>query len=434
MNAILALPMEVRLAVLFALGIVAGNLANSAIYAWAFEPRRDSPWLRRHPRDERSHWLDFVPLYGWRRLSRKSSELGRGFWLRPIIVELLVGALFAGLYYWEIGRLALLPRAMAVAGGGALPLAPNASTWLALHIGYAGQVLLFTLLVIGTFIDFDEQTIPDAVTSPAALAGLILAAAFPSSFMPAYVVALPAGQQQIEIVTAAFPSRELADWPAALQGAPQIVSLTIALACFWTWCAALLPWLWLPRRGWSKAARLFVACALRSSNFKFVAAAFALGTAGIIWVWFNGGLPWIGLLSSLIGLAAGGGLIWLVRVIGAVTLGREAMGFGDVTLMAAIGSFVGWQACVWIFFLAPCLGLALGLAQLILRGGRQIPYGPFLCLATLVIVLAWQTFWNAFGPYFDPPWLVPAVMGFCFFALFLMLGALQLVRNHLGRE
>jgi len=427
-NVILAVPIGFRLLTLFFVGVWAGNLANSAIYAWAFEPRRESPWLRRHPRDDKSHWLDLLPLYGWRRLRRKSGELGRGFWLRPIVVELLAGGLFAGLYYWEIERLALLP------GGGALPLALNADTWAALHVAYAGHVLLFTLLLIGTFIDFDEQTIPDAVTMPAALAGLILAAVFPSSFMPGYVVALPAGKQQIEIVSAAFPGCDLANWPAALQGAPQIFSLLIALACFWMWCAALLPWLWLPRRGWAKAVRLFVACALRSSNFKFVAAAFALGTAGIVLVWRAGGLPWIGLLTSLIGLAAGGGLIWLVRVIGAVTLRKEAMGFGDVTLMAAIGSFVGWQACVLIFFLAPCLGLALGLAQLILGGGRQIPYGPFLCLATLVIVLAWQACWKVFGLYFDPPWLVPAVMGFCFLALFLMLGALQFVRQRLGWE
>ena len=434
MNFILGLPMEVRLAVLFALGVVAGNLANSAIYAWAFESRSESPWLSRHPRDDQSHWLDLLPLYGWRRLSRKSKELGRWFWLRPIVVELIVGALFAGLYYWEIGRLALIPQAMAMPGGGALLLAPNASTWLDLHIGYAGQICLFTLLIIGTFIDLDEQTIPDLVTMPAALAGLLLAATFPSSFMPGYVVAAGAGKQWIEIVTLAYPALDLANWPPALQGAPVKFSLILALTCFWTWCAALLPWLWLPRRGAAKAVRMFIACAMRSANFKFVSAAFLLGTAGIVFVWLAGGLHWIGLLTSLVGLAAGGALIWLVRVIGFVTLRREAMGFGDVTLMAAIGSFVGWQACVMIFFLAPCLGLVLGVVQLILGGGRQIPYGPFLCLATLVIVMAWQPCWDRFGMLFAAPWLVPAVMGFCFLALFLMLGALQLVRSRLGRQ
>jgi prepilin signal peptidase PulO-like enzyme (type II secretory pathway) len=178
---------------------------------------------------------------------------------------------------------------------------------------------------------------------------------------------------------------------------------------------------------------MFVAYAMRSSNFAIVAAALVLGTAGIVLVWRTGGLPWIGLLTSLVGLAAGGGVIWLVRVIGAVTLGREAMGFGDVTLMAAIGSFVGWQACVMIFFLAPCLGLVLGIAQLILGGSRQIPYGPFLCLATLVVVLAWRACWDRFALVFFDPWLVPTVMGICFVALFVMLGALQFVRSRFSR-
>ncbi|HXT57996.1 MAG TPA: A24 family peptidase [Pirellulales bacterium] len=433
MNFILGLPLEVRLVFLFVLGVVVGNLANSAIYAWAYQPRRESPWLGSHPRDDKSNWLDLLPLFGWRRLHRKSGELGRGFWLRPIVVELLAGALFAGLYYWEIGRLALVRPFLILPNGGLLQLAPNLNleTWQALHIGYAGQVLLFTFLLIATFIDLDEQTIPDAVTVPAALAGLVLAAMFPGSFMPGEIHAAGGGNQVIEIVTLAFPSCDLARWPQALAGAPQRFSLLVALGCFWGWCAALLPWLWLPRRGFAKAVRMFVAYAMRGSNFAVVATAFVLGSAGIVLVWRSGGLPWIGLLTSLVGLAVGGGLIWLVRVIGAVTLGREAMGFGDVTLMAAIGSFVGWQACVMIFFLAPCLGLVLGIAQLILGGGRQIPYGPFLCLATLVVVLAWRSCWEWFGPFFFDPWLVPAVMGICFVALFLMLGALQFVRNRL---
>ena len=62
---------------------------------------------------------------------------------------------------------------------------------------------------------------------------------------------------------------------------------------------------------------------------------------------------WAALLTALVGMAAGGGMIWIVRVIGAATLGREAMGFGDVTLMSMIGAFVGWQGSLIVFFLAP---------------------------------------------------------------------------------
>ena len=48
--------------------------------------------------------------------------------------------------------------------------------------------------------------------------------------------------------------------------------------------------------------------------------------------------------------------MWAVRLIGTAALRREAMGFGDVTLMMMIGTFLGWQACSDLFFLAPFAG------------------------------------------------------------------------------
>ncbi len=52
-------------------------------------------------------------------------------------------------------------------------------------------------------------------------------------------------------------------------------------------------------------------------------------------------------------MLAFGGVIWAVRVLGRWTLRMEAMGFGDVTLMAMIGTYMGWQASLVVFFLAP---------------------------------------------------------------------------------
>ncbi len=74
-----------------------------------------------------------------------------------------------------------------------------------------------------------------------------------------------------------------------------------------------------------------------------------------------GYLAEVELPSSLVGMATGMTLIWSVRLVGRFVLGREAMGFGDVTLMGMIGAFVGWQACILIFFLAPFAGLVLGI-------------------------------------------------------------------------
>ena len=56
-------------------------------------------------------------------------------------------------------------------------------------------------------------------------------------------------------------------------------------------------------------------------------------------------------------MGLGGGLVWGFRIVACWAMGQEALGFGDVTLMAMIGAFFGWQI-VWIaFFLAPFFGM-----------------------------------------------------------------------------
>ena len=64
----------------------------------------------------------------------------------------------------------------------------------------------------------------------------------------------------------------------------------------------------------------------------------------------------------------------------------EAMGFGDVVLMAMIGSFVGWQGTLAVFILAPLLAVLGALATASFRLGDYIPFGPYLSLATLLVL------------------------------------------------
>ncbi len=100
-----------------------------------------------------------------------------------------------------------------------------------------------------------------------------------------------------------------------------------------------------------------------------------------------------GLLVSLAGFLVGGGTIWAVRIIGFWVLRQEAMGFGDVILMAMIGSFVGWQPVFVIFFVAPICALAVVIASWFFRRNREIPYGPYLSLATLITIVGWNHVW-----------------------------------------
>ena len=96
-------------------------------------------------------------------------------------------------------------------------------------------------------------------------------------------------------------------------------------------------------------------------------------------------------------------LVWMVCVMGKFALHREAMGFGDATLMAMIGAYLGWQAVVLIFFMAPFVGIVVGLAQFIFGGEVEIAYGPFLCIAALGTILAWPALLGT-SPATTLPW------------------------------
>ena len=119
---------------------------------------------------------------------------------------------------------------------------------------------------------------------------------------------------------------------------------------------------------------------------------------------------WDGFKVGLIGLIAGGALTQFVRVGGSATLGRllgkgEAMGFGDVTLMAMIGSFLGWQAAVLTFFFGPFFGLAFALRKVfamlakwlgrrkISRADHEMPFGPYLSMGALTMLFTWNRLW-----------------------------------------
>jgi leader peptidase (prepilin peptidase)/N-methyltransferase len=96
--------------------------------------------------------------------------------------------------------------------------------------------------------------------------------------------------------------------------------------------------------------------------------------------------------GSVLGFLAGGGIVWAVRIIFTLIVGREAMGLGDVHLLAAVGAVLGWRDPLWIFFVAPFSGLlwaaaSKGLARMLRTGRRELPYGPHLAVATLLVVL-----------------------------------------------
>lgn len=381
MNGLLAVPIEWRIAVCLALGAGLGAAANWAAVRFAWEPR---PVRSR---------------------------------VRAILVVLFSALGIAGLYWWEVERIGLLPLG--------LPAHLLPGLGADLHAQWFCHIVLAWLMLVASLIDADEKLIPDEITVPGTLFGLLAVTFYPFAMLPV-VWPLPNGRAMAGFLHVTSPH----PWPAWLEGFPHTGSLALALVLWWLWCVALMDRVWCPSWGWSWAMRLFCAHLVRSPSTWRLGALGLIGSLVIGGVWLWSDMAWTGLLTSLIGMAAGGGLIWMVRIIGAVTLRREAMGFGDVTLMAMIGTVLGWQSCMVIFFLAPLAGLVLGLLQLALRRENEIPYGPFLCLAAVVLIVAWRPIWN---------WLeltllllgglVPLFVVLCLGAMAVLLGFWRLVRD-----
>ena len=104
MNFILSLPLEVRLAALFVLGACLGAAVNLAVYQLAWYPRPISPWSRPDPAAPPRRGWHRLPIVGWLGLRREAALHGPGFWIRPLLVEVLTGVGLAWLYWWEVGR------------------------------------------------------------------------------------------------------------------------------------------------------------------------------------------------------------------------------------------------------------------------------------------------------------------------------------------
>ena len=94
-----------------------------------------------------------------------------------------------------------------------------------------------------------------------------------------------------------------------------------------------------------------------------------------------------GFQAALFGYLIGGLWIWGTRILGTLGFGREAMGLGDVHLLAAVGAATGWIVPTLTFFLAPFFGLLWALHLWLGRKQRELPYGPWLAAAALMVIL-----------------------------------------------
>jgi leader peptidase (prepilin peptidase)/N-methyltransferase len=117
-------------------------------------------------------------------------------------------------------------------------------------------------------------------------------------------------------------------------------------------------------------------------------------------------LVWIGLLisiwampgtslapdmrSSIIGGVAGYMSLWSTYWVFKLLTGKEGMGYGDFKLLAAFGTWLGWQPLLLIVLLSAFAGAVVGVGLIVLRGRDRnipIPYGPYLAIAGWIAML-----------------------------------------------
>ena len=249
-------PIEIGLLLV---GFILGPFINFAIYSFAYFPRPISPWQLQPESIPNRNWNAKLPIVGWLFRHQECVYFGPFFWLRPLMIELATPIAIVFLYrYCMVGAFA--PGALAV----------GLSTLWQQFLAYA---LLITLMTVATFIDFDERTIPDLITIPGTLFGLVGAIIFPSWRLHE-VIPIPLAVAIPIPLQANSPDT----WDATWNGS---FGLFLGLTFWSLWCFGMADRRWITRRGLKKAVAYFFEALRRSPSTRPL---IGLWIAGVICV------------------------------------------------------------------------------------------------------------------------------------------------------
>lgn len=111
----------------------------------------------------------------------------------------------------------------------------------------------------------------------------------------------------------------------------------------------------------------------------------------LISIWAVPGTPFApDMRSSIIGGVAGYMSLWSVYWLFKLLTGKEGMGYGDFKLLAAFGTWLGWQSLLLIVLVSAFAGAVIGIGLIVLRGRDRnipIPFGPYLAIAGWIAML-----------------------------------------------
>ncbi len=95
-------------------------------------------------------------------------------------------------------------------------------------------------------------------------------------------------------------------------------------------------------------------------------------------------------IDMLLGMLVGAGIFLVITLIGGLIYGKEAMGFGDVKLMGALGLYFGVSNILLISVMSFLIGAILGIILIISKikkSDEYIPFGPFIVISTFITIM-----------------------------------------------
>jgi leader peptidase (prepilin peptidase) / N-methyltransferase len=162
--------------------------------------------------------------------------------------------------------------------------------------------------------------------------------------------------------------------------------IELATACIW----AYMVW----RNGPTVEAvrgavfgTLLLGIAMTDARAYIIPDEFTLGglVIGLVFSAVVGGLS--GLAAAALGAALGFGGLWLVGTAGTWIFKEDAMGGGDIKMMAMVGAFVGWQGALLTVFLGAFIGSLIFLPLLLAGHKKLVPFGIFLSIGAAATYL-----------------------------------------------
>jgi leader peptidase (prepilin peptidase)/N-methyltransferase len=332
----------------FVLGAVVGSFLNVCIYRMPLdlsvnEPRRSfCPACKKQLR-----WYQNVPLLSWLFLRGRCANCGSRIAFRYFAVELLTALLFLAVWHQFPWQIAL-------------------AYWV-----------FVSLLIVGTFIDFEHFIIPDEVTIGGTIAGILASLLVP-----------------------ALMSTE-GRWTALLTST---LSAALGYAILWIVLEAgkkvfgkkriqldaPTPFSW-TRKGDDADFIVGEEKGLWSDHFSREADLLILRCDEAVVDTRNVGKTDLRFNYNRVKIDGEeislDSLEQISGVVRELQIPREAMGRGDLKFLAAIGAFLGWRAVLFSVFAGSLLGSLVGLATLLI--GRRVwsaklPFGPYLAFGGLL--------------------------------------------------